>query len=113
MARVRVEKVREMIKQEVSNILLNDIKDPRVKFVSVTEVEATNDLRHAKIYISLYGNEEEKTATLEGLERSLGFIRTEIAKRIRLRFAPELSFCVDKSMEYSDHIEKLLKKIQN
>lgn len=113
MARVRVEKVQEMIKQEVSNVILNDIKDPRVKLVTVTDVEVTNDLRHAKIYVSLYGSDEEKLHSFEGLQKALGFIRTEIAKRIRLRFAPELTLHMDKSLEYSEHIQKILKKIQD
>ena len=113
MARVRVEKVQEMIKQEVSNIILNDIKDPRVKFVTVTAVEVANDLRSAKIYISRYGNAEEKVASLQGLQKALGFIRTEIAKRIQLRFAPELSLQLDNSLEYSEHIQKILREIQN
>ncbi len=113
MARVRVEKVQEMIKQEVSNIILNDLKDPRVKFVTVTAVEATNDLHSAKIYVSLYGNDEEKVASFEGLQRALGFIRSEIGKRIRLRFTPELTLHLDKSLEYSEHIQKILLKIQN
>ena len=113
MARVRVEKVQEMIKQEVSNIILNDIKDPRVKFVTVTAVEVANDLRSAKIYISCYGNSEEKVASLQGLQKALGFIRTEIAKRIQLRFAPELSLQLDNSLEYSEHIQKILREIQD
>jgi len=108
---VRVEKVQEMIKQEVSNIILNDLKDPRVKFTTVTDVELTGDLRSAKIYVSFYGDKEEKEQSLLGLQKSLGFIRTEIARRIRLRFAPELSFCVDTSLDYNEHIQKLLAKI--
>jgi ribosome-binding factor A len=108
---VRAQKVQEMIKQEVSNIILNDLKDPRVKFTTVTAVEITSDLRSAKIYVSFYGNEAEKESSLLGLRKSLGFIRTEIGKRIRLRFTPELSLQVDKSLEYSEHIQKLLVQI--
>ncbi len=111
MARVRVEKVQEMIRQEVSSILLNDIKDPRVKFVTVTSVEATADLRSAKIYVSLYGDDEEKKQSWQGIQHALGFIRTEIGKRIRLRFTPELSFHLDKSLDYSDHIQRILQQI--
>lgn len=112
MARVRVEKVQELIKQEVSNIILNDIKDPRVKFATVTAVEVTNDLRHAKLYISLFGNDEEKEKSWQGLQKALGFIRSELGKRMSLRFIPELSLHLDKSLEYSEHIQELLTKFQ-
>ena len=112
MARVRVEKVQEMIKQEASNIILNELKDPRVKFVTVTAVEVTNDLHYAKIFVSLFGNDEEKAQSLKGLEKSLGFIRSEISKKIRLRFMPELSVHVDNSLEYSEHIQKILLDIK-
>ncbi len=111
MARVRVEKVQEMIRQEVSNIILNDIKDPRVKFVTVTAIESSDDLRSAKIYLSLYGSDEEKAQSWQGMKNSLGFIRTEIGRRIRLRFTPELSLHLDKSLEYSEHIQKILHDI--
>ena len=85
MARLRVEKLQEAIKQEISKILLHDIKDPRIKFV---------------------------TEAWQGLNKAVGYMRTEIAKRIRLRFAPVLIFTKDTSMEYSAHIEELLRKIK-
>jgi ribosome-binding factor A len=113
MARVRVEKVQEMIKQEVSKIILSDLKDPRVKLATVTAVEMTNDLRAAKIYISLYGGDEEKEKSLAGLTRALGFIRSEIGRRIKLKATPELHLCIDKSLEYSEHIQGILAKINN
>lgn len=112
MARVRVEKVQELIKQEVSNIILNDIKDPRVRFTTVTAVEVTGDLRQAKIYVSLFGNDEEKKLSWQGLQKALGFIRSELGKRMTLRFIPELSLHLDKSLEYSEHIQAILTKIK-
>ena len=112
MARLRVEKLQEAIRQEISKIVLNDIKDPRIQFVTVTAVELTDDLSFAKIYISLYGPEETEKDVWAALNKAIGFIRTEIAKRIRLRVAPTLIFCKDTSLEYSAHIQGLLEKIK-
>lgn len=112
MARLRVEKVQEAIKQELSKMLLMDIKDPRIQFVTITGVELTDDMSIAKVYVSLYAPEKDHEAAWQGLNKALGFMRTEIAKRIRLRFAPNLILVKDASMEYSAHIEGLLKKIK-
>lgn len=112
MGQLRVEKVQEFIKQEVSKIILNEMKDPRIGFVTVTQVEATGDLRSAKIYVSLMGSDEQKAQTWTGLQKALGYIRTEIGKRIRLRFTPELSFHLDQSLDYSVKIQELLTKIK-
>ena len=101
MARLRVEKLQEAIKQELSKILLQDIKDPRIKFVTVTGVELTDDISLAKVYVSLYGTEKDQEEAWQGLNKAVGYMRTEIAKRIRLRFAPALIFAKDTSMEYS------------
>lgn len=111
MGQLRVEKVQELMKQEVSKIILQELKDPRIGFVTVTQVEATGDLRSAKIYVSLMGSEQQVRDCWEGLTSSLGFIRREIGKRIRLHFTPELSFQLDKSLDYSAHIQKLLNDI--
>ena len=112
MARVRAEKIQELIKQEVSKIILNDLKNPHIGFVTVTQVEVTNDLRHAKIWLSLYGGPEEQDRTLQALNKSLGYIRSEIGKRIRLKFVPELALMTDNSLEYSSHIQKILLQIK-
>ncbi len=112
MSKLRVEKIQELIKQELSNMLLRDIKDPRVKFVTITEVEVSGDLSYAKVYVSLYGTEEEQTEAWTGLNKALGFMRSEIAKRIRLRVAPILTLTRDTSMAYSSHIQELLNQIK-
>lgn len=111
-SQLRIEKLQELIKQEVGKMLLYDIKDPRIGFVTVTEVEMTGDLREAKIFVSIMGNDEQIKNSMEGLQSALGFIRREIGKRIRLRFTPEISFAPDKSLDYSEHIQKLLLKIE-
>lgn len=112
MARLRVEKVQEAIQQEISKMLLMDVKDPRIQFVTVTGVELTDDMSYAKIYVSLYGPKDKQEETWKALKKSLGFMRTEIAKRISLRFAPTLILQNDTSMEYSAHIESILQKIK-
>ena len=111
MSQLRIEKVQELMKQEISQIILQELKDPRIGFVTVTSVACTEDLREAKIYISVMGDEKKARDTLHGLESSLGFVRREIGKRIRLRFTPEISFALDTSLNYSDHIQRLLNEI--
>ncbi len=111
MARLRVEKVQEAIQHEISNMLLHDVKDPRIQFVTVTGVELTDDMSYAKIFVSLYGPKDTQEETWQALKKALGFMRTEIAKRIRLRFAPTLILEKDHSLEYSAHIQSILDKI--
>ena len=112
MGQLRVEKVQEFIKQEISRIVLTELKDPRIGFVTVTNVEATGDLRSAKIYVSLMGSDEQKADTFRGLQSSLGYMRSEIGKRIRMRFTPELSLHIDTSLDYSARIQELLIKLE-
>ena len=109
---LRIEKLQELIKQEMSKMLLTDLKDPRIGFVTVTDVEMTGDLREAKIYVSVMGGSEQVKSSLEGLQSALGFIRREIGQRIRLRFTPEISFALDTSLDYGDHIQKLLLQVE-
>jgi len=112
MSQLRVEKVQEFIKQEISKIIVSELKDPRIGFVTVTNVTVTRDLSHAALYVSLYGSDDQKEATWQGLQSSLGFMRTEIAKRIRLRVAPELTLHLDESLNYSARIQEVLLKIK-
>lgn len=112
MGQLRLEKVREFIKQEVSKIILQELKDPRIGFVTVTDVEASSDLRYAKIFVSLLGTEAEQEATWAGLQRALGHIQSEIGRRIRLRFTPELSLHRDESLQYSAKINDLIRQVK-
>ena len=109
---LRIEKLQELIKQEMSKMLLTDLKDPRIGFVTVTDVEMTGDLRAATIYVSVMGGAEQVKSSLEGLQSALGFIRREIGQRVRLRFTPEISFALDTSLDYGDHIQKLLLQVE-
>ncbi len=108
----RQERVEEAIKKEVSLILHDEIKDPRVGFVTITRVELTKDLRNAKIFYSVLGKEEDHKKTKLALDSALGFIRSLVAQRINMRFATELMFQEDRSTEYSVRIEEVLNKIK-
>ena len=107
----RIARLRELLKQETSAILRRDMKDPRIGFVSVTDVELTPDLRHARIFVSVYGDAEAKARTMAGLRSAEGFVRTELAHRIRLRHIPEVSFRIDESIEQGDRINRLLRQV--
>lgn len=112
MGQLRMERVQELMKQEISKIILEDVKDPRIGFVTVTRVHVTNDLRLARVFVSLLGSDEQMADCWRGLNRSLGFIRREVGRRVRLRYTPELSLEIDDSMAYSAHIQELLLGIQ-
>ncbi|MCD5397435.1 30S ribosome-binding factor RbfA [candidate division NPL-UPA2 bacterium] len=111
MASRRVEKVAEAIKEEVSLIIQGEVKDPRIGFLTVTAVELSNNLRYAKIFISVYGSQEEKVKALKGLQSATRFIRREIGHRIQLRYTPEIVFKWDESIEKGAHVSSLLRQI--
>ncbi|GAY74603.1 30S ribosome-binding factor RbfA [Sporolactobacillus inulinus] len=111
MANLRTHRVAEQMKKEMSDIIGNRIKDPRVGFVTVTGVDVTGDLQEATVYISVLGDDDKKQSSLEGLNKAKGFVRSEIGKRIRLRKTPEISFKVDESVEYGSHIDQLINKL--
>ena len=108
----RHERVAEAIKKEVSLILQDELKDPRLGFVTITRVELTRDLRYAKVFFSVLGNEGDYKKTKEALESASGFIRSLLAQRMRLRLAVEISFRQDQSSEYSVRIQQLLDEIK-
>lgn len=109
---MRANRVGEQMKKELSEIISRKLKDPRIGFVTVTDVEVTGDLQQATVYISVLGNDAEKEQTLLGLSKSKGFIRSEIGQRIRLRKTPELSFEIDSSVAYGNRIDSLLRDIK-
>jgi ribosome-binding factor A len=111
MSELRVRKIQEFIKQEVGSMLLHDLKDPRLGFITVTGVKLTGDLREATIYVSLFGKPEEKEASMAALNKAKGFIRKELGGRLRIYYTPTISFEEDTSLDYSMHIEGLLKKV--
>jgi ribosome-binding factor A len=109
----RVERVAELIKREVSQMLLSGIKDDRVGsgIVSVTDVQVAGDLQHAKIFVSIYGTSEAKAETMAGLKSATGFVRSELGQRIRLRRTPEVIFLEDSSLERGDKVLSLLSRL--
>lgn len=105
----RTDRLSEEIKRELSDLIRNQIKDPRLpEFVSITAVRVTKDLRYAKVYISVLGNDEKKTDALAVLKNAAGFIRHEIGQRINIRYIPEFSFILDDSIEKGMYISKLI-----
>src|SRR5699024_1127172 len=111
MDNTRASRVAEQMKKEIGDLINRKLKDPRVGFVTVTDVELTNDLQHATVYVSVLGDEDEKESSIKGLNKAAGFIRSEIGKRIRLRKVPEIVFEFDEAHEYGNHIEEILKDL--
>lgn len=108
---MRANRVAEQMKKELGGIIGQKLKDPRIGFVTVTDVEVTGDLQQSTIFISVLGSDAQKEATLAGLTKAKGFIRSEIGQRIRLRKTPEIEFAFDDSVEYGNRIESLLRQV--
>ncbi len=110
----RIERVNSLIRQEISELLRRQVKDPRLdNLVTVTDVSTSPDLRHAKIFVSRIGGEKEKQETLSVLVAASGFFRNELAKRLRLRHIPELSFQWDDSIERGDYLSQLIDEVSS
>ena len=108
----RIERINSLIRREISELLQHQVKDPRLGiFVAVTEVSTSPDLKHAKVFVSHMGNDEEKQTTLSALATASGFFRKELASQIKLRRIPELSFHWDDSIERGDHIQQLIDQV--
>ena len=110
---VRLDRVRVQLKRELSIILQEDLKDPRIGLITITRIDLTGDLRHARIYFSILGDEKEKISSIEGIESAAGYIRKLIGERLKLKYVPELSFKLDRSIEYSMHLEKTFERLKN
>lgn len=109
----RVQRLNEEIKREISDVIQRHMKDPRIGFVSVTDVELSRDLQHVKIFVSVYGDENARSQTMQALESGKGFIRGELGKRVRLRHTPEVDFRFDESLERGARIFKLLDEVKS
>lgn len=107
----RTQKVADLIRKEVSDMLLRTVKDPRIGLVTITRVKVTEDYRLARIHFSVPGSSEERDQSQKGLDSARGFIRKELARRINLRYTPEILFEFDPSIEYAIHIEEVLKSL--
>ncbi|MGH2559841.1 MAG: 30S ribosome-binding factor RbfA [Thermomicrobiales bacterium] len=107
----RTRQVGEFLREELSDIIRTEVKDPRIGFFSVTHVEMSPDLRLARVYISVLGSEDERTATLTALRSAAGFIRHHLKPRLRMRQIPELEFRDDRSMEHAEEIARALRDL--
>lgn len=107
----RTEKIQEFIKEQVSEIIQQMVKDPRIGFVSITDVEVSADLRHAKIFVSVLGDETAKTGTMAGLGSAQKFIRGELGRRLQMRYTPEIMFKLDSSIERGSRITSLIRDV--
>ncbi len=109
---IRQRKIADQVKTLISQIIDRKLKDPRKGFVTVTHVRMSGDLRIASIYYTVMGDEEQREKTAAALDRARNFIRSELAPHLKLRFIPELRFFYDDTLDYSEHIEQLLKKVK-
>ncbi len=113
MAFNRVERIQEEYKRELSSII-RTVKDPRMSsMASIVSATVTKDLKHAKVYVSVLGNDEEKQGTMDALKSATGYIKREIGSRLNLRCVPHPTFVLDTSIDYGMHINDLLHKIKN
>ena len=111
----RVARVAELIKREVSQMLIYGIKDDRVGtgMVSVTDVDVSGDLQHAKIFVSIYGSDEARAETMAGLKSATGYVRSELGHRVRLRRTPEVIFLEDRSIERGTRVLSLINQLNH
>jgi ribosome-binding factor A len=106
----RTERVDELLKQEIARVIL-ELKDPRIGFATVMDVRTSPDLRHARVYVSVLGEESEKQDTIAALGRARGFVRARVGEEVSLKYLPELHFELDRTLERAARIEELLEEL--
>ena len=107
----RAQRVSQLMQRELGQMLLAEVKDPRIGFVSITRVEVTRDLSQARVFVSVLGDAGEQSTSLEGLKKAATFLRGEIGRRLGLRRAPEILFRLDQGIEESVHIQHLIRSL--
>jgi len=107
----RQDRLAAEIHDEVARMVAADLKDPRLGFLTVTRVELTHDLRYARVFVGVLGSEAERQKSLDALKGASGFVRREIGRRLRLRFAPEIDFRYDRGLDAADQVAKLLDEV--
>lgn len=107
----RTERINEQLRQEISLLVRDEVRDPRVGMVTVTAVETSPELDHAKVYVTVLGDEEEKEGALTGLRSAAAFIRGQLGRRLHIRRVPELHFAIDRVVEEAIRIESLLRQV--
>jgi len=105
---VRLRRLRALMKEQVSDIIQSRMSDPELGFVTVTDAELSPDLRHAKVFVSVYGSAEERAGSLRALQRATGFVRSQLGERLRLKFTPEIVFVYDPAVERAARVFELL-----
>ena len=113
MASRRQRQVAELLHEEISQLIQRGIRDPRLGFVTVTGVDVSADLKNARVYVTVLGDESDAQSALEGLASAAGYFRHQMKQTLSLRYIPELKFKIDTSLEYGSHIEELLKTIKS
>ena len=108
----RASRVGDLLLREIADLLMTKVKDPRVKKTTVTGISVSTDLRYAKVFYSLIGDEQEILEAQKGLESATGFIKREIGLRMDLKYVPDIAFKHDRSLAVGDHMEKLLQKLK-
>ena len=108
---VKIDRIASNLVKEISYILMTEVKDPDIKFVTVTDCKVTNDLSYAKVYVTVF-NQDRINETMKALKDARGFIRHELMDRVDIRHTPELKFIYDNSIEYGNHIESIIEKIK-
>lgn len=108
--RFRQRRVGDQLREHLAQLLMHEVKDPGLGFVTVTEVRMSPDLAHARVYVSVLGDAAQREQSLESLGRAAGYLRTEVGRRMRLRHTPLLNFVADDTLDRSDRIEELLRQ---
>lgn len=108
----RMHRVNELLLEEIAQLLQRGIKDPRIGFVSVIRVETTRDLKNARVYVSVYGEETDQAEALQGLSSAAGYIRHQLFRSLSLKTIPNLSFVLDDSIAHGVHIASVLKQLE-
>ncbi len=107
----RHERLEQDVKIALSDIIMNEVKEPSVTgLISVTDVKITPDQKYAKVYVSIFGK-ENKNKVIEALKKATGFIKRELGRRVRMRNMPDITFELDNSMEYGEHMDKVIKEV--
>jgi len=109
----RSERVSELLLEEISWLIERELKDPRIGFVTLTKVKVSRDLRHARVYVSVMGSDEERDRSMQGLRSAVGFIKMRLGENLRLKNLPDIDFILDTTLDRVRRIEELIKEIRN